>query len=389
VADFPSDATLAAGRSTVVNGAAGPYAYWSNPVRFAATVDGVSQFAKYEVYSAYGPNGSTTLARHADGTLAYAWQTAATVVTGALLKAANVALGQELDGHLTDLVAGGNVQVSNGPGASLFGSSSMWNDYRKRFSEIVQQQYGSTFLGESWYAEGDTPLGPWVFTRKVVTHATSGYTFYNPDVIPFFGEARGRIVFFDATYTKTYSSVKVATPRYDYNEVMYRIDLDDPAMALPVAIYSRGSGSTADLAAKSGVRAANPAMAPAFFAYDRPAPGAVPVAWNGPSCGPRRLTVGGQPATTPVFYALPAGAGPDAGASVPTVPLYEYAGPNGAYVYSVEASLGRSELPLRDGLEGRCRAARRGQGRASRRDGRAGERVERRGRRESDAVTAP
>jgi hypothetical protein len=240
---------------------------------------------------------------------------------------------------LTDVVGGGNVQVANGPGASPFGSSSMWNDYRKRFSEIIQQEYGATFLGESWYAESDTPLGPWVFTRKIVTHATSGYTFYNPDVIPFFSEARGRIVFFDATYTKTYSSARIATPRYDYNEVMYGIDLDDPAMALPVAIYARGSGSAADLVAKNRVRAADPAMSPAFFAYDRSAPGAVPVAWNGPSCGPRRLTVGRQPATTPAFYALPSGASPDAGAAVPTVPLYEYAGPDGAYVYNVKASL--------------------------------------------------
>jgi hypothetical protein len=36
----------------------------------------------------------------------------------------------------------------------------MWNDYRKRYSGIIEQQYGVTFLGESWYSEADTPLGP-------------------------------------------------------------------------------------------------------------------------------------------------------------------------------------------------------------------------------------
>ena len=48
------------------------YAYWTNPLRFAATSAGVQDLAGYEVYSAYGPHGSTTLAKNADGTLKYA-----------------------------------------------------------------------------------------------------------------------------------------------------------------------------------------------------------------------------------------------------------------------------------------------------------------------------
>ena len=341
VADFPAGATVFAGRSNVVDSGAGPYAYWSNPVRFPATVDGVKNIAGYEAFSAYGPNGGTTLAKNADGTLAYAWHAGASVVTHDALVAAHVPLDQELDGHLTDVESGGSVAVANGPGASLFGSVMMWNGTRRRFSAIIQQQYGASLLGESWYAEGDTPLGPWVFTRKVVTHAPSGYTFYNPDVVPYLSEAGGRFVFFDATYTNTYTNVE-ATPRYNYNEMMYRIDLDDPAMALPVAVYERGTGAASTLVAKQGLRPGDPALAPAFFAYDRAARGAVPVAWDGPSCGNRRLTVGAAPVATPIFYALPADAGDagqDAGAGLAMIPLYEYAGPNGAYLYSVDPAL--------------------------------------------------
>jgi hypothetical protein len=337
VADFPSGAPLPSGRSTIVNDTSGPHAYWGNPVRFPATVSGIENVGGYDVYTAYSAKGSTTLARNADGTLAYAWQAGGSIVTQAALTTAKVPLDQALDGHLTDVVGGGGVQVANGPGISAFGSSSMWNDYRKRYSEVIQQEYGQSFLGESWYAEGDTPLGPWVFTRKVVTHGTTGYTFYNPDIMPMLSEAGGRIVFFDATYTRAYTNLS-PTPRYDYNEIMYRIDLDDPAMALPVAIYARASGAQTELVAKSGVRPGDAAMAPSFFAYDRPAPGAVPLAWNGPSCGPRRLVAGGQPATTPLFYALPAGAA-DAGAGPAAVPLYEYAGASGAYAYGVDANL--------------------------------------------------
>ena len=42
-------------------------------------------------------------------------------------------------------------------------------------------------LGEIWYAEADTPLGPWVYARKIVTHEK--YSFYNPRHHPMFDQA--------------------------------------------------------------------------------------------------------------------------------------------------------------------------------------------------------
>lgn len=335
VADYPAGATLPSGRPTVVAGASGAYAYWSNAVRFPATVAGVTALSSYEAFTAYGSDASTGLATNADGTLAYAWTPGAAPVTPAAAKTAGVASDQVLDGHLTDVATGANVAIA--------GDSAIFNDYRKRFSKIVQQQYGSpSFLGETWYAEADSPLGPWVFARKVVSH-DDGYTFYNPDLIPYFSEERGRLLFFDATYTATYTNL-TPTPRYNYNEILYRIDLDDPRLVLPVAVYERGSGSAPTPVTKSGIRPGDPAIAASFFAYDRAASGAVPLAWSGPSCAPRRLVAGGAPATTPVFYALPAGAassadgGSDAGSGLALVPLYEYAGPGGAYVYGTDAA---------------------------------------------------
>ena len=90
-------------------------------------------------------------------------------------------------------------------------------------------------LGEIWYAEADTPLGPWVYARKVVTH--DKYSFYNPKQHPMFDKDGGRIIFFEGTYTTTFSGNPDPTPRYDYNQVMYQLDLSDPRLALPVAIY--------------------------------------------------------------------------------------------------------------------------------------------------------
>ena len=37
--------------------------------------------------------------------------------------------------------------------------------------------------------------------------------------------------------SNTYSDVKDLTPRYNYNQLMYRLSLDDPRLALPVPVY--------------------------------------------------------------------------------------------------------------------------------------------------------
>jgi hypothetical protein len=64
-----------------------------------------------------------------------------------------------------------------------------------------------------------------------VTH--DRYSFYNPKHHPFFDQEGGRLIYFDGTYATTFSREGDATPRYDYNQVMYRLDLSDPRLALP------------------------------------------------------------------------------------------------------------------------------------------------------------
>src|SRR6185437_11783093 len=95
-------------------------------------------------------------------------------------------------------------------------------------------------LGEVWYAEADSPLGPWVYARKIVTH--DKYSFYNPKQHPMFDKENGRIIYFEGTYTTTFSGNNNPTPRYDYNQVMYRLDLSDRRLNLPVAVYRSADG---------------------------------------------------------------------------------------------------------------------------------------------------
>ena len=114
--------------------------------------------------------------------------------------------------------------VETGRAIQLHRGTIAWNEYRQCWIAIATQQHGTSFLGEVWYAESSSPTGPWRQARKIVTH--DRYSFYNPVHHPFFDQDRGRVIFFEGTYAATFSGNPVATSRYDYNQIMYRLDLD-------------------------------------------------------------------------------------------------------------------------------------------------------------------
>ncbi len=91
------------------------------------------------------------------------------------------------------------------------------------------EAYGKpSAFGELWYAEADAPTGPWGKAVKVLTH--DHYTFYNPRLHPEFTPEGSPILIFEGTYTKEFSDAKEFTPRYDYNQMIYRLDLNDPKL---------------------------------------------------------------------------------------------------------------------------------------------------------------
>ncbi len=104
-----------------------------------------------------------------------------------------------------------------------------WNPWRKRWVTVFMQRFGKpSALGELWYAEADAPTGPWGKAVKVVTH--ENYTFYNPQIHPEFTKPDSPILFFEGTYTQEFADHAFPTARYDYNQILYRLDLDDPAL---------------------------------------------------------------------------------------------------------------------------------------------------------------
>ncbi len=105
-------------------------------------------------------------------------------------------------------------------------ASIQWNAFRNRWIMIgceLNTVGQPSLLGEIWYAEAVQITGPWNRAVKVATHPM--YSFYNPRHHGCLDEENGRVIYFEGTYTQAFSGNPQATPRYDYNQIMYRLDL--------------------------------------------------------------------------------------------------------------------------------------------------------------------
>ena len=104
------------------------------------------------------------------------------------------------------------------------------NAFRKRWVTVFMQHFGKpSAFGELWYAEADRPTGPWGPAVKILTH--ENYTFYNPRLHPEFTPEGSPILLFEGTYTQQFADKPEPTARYDYNQILYRLDLDDEQLA--------------------------------------------------------------------------------------------------------------------------------------------------------------
>ncbi len=104
-----------------------------------------------------------------------------------------------------------------------------WHPWRKRWVAVFMERFGEpSAFGELWYAEADQPTGPWGAAVKIVIH--DNYTFYNPAMHLEFTPEGSPALFFEATYTQQFADHPAVTARYDYNQILYRLDLDDPRL---------------------------------------------------------------------------------------------------------------------------------------------------------------
>jgi hypothetical protein len=204
--------------------------------------------------------------------------------------------------------------ITSGKPVLVHAGTTSWNPFRKRWILVAVQWGGSSFLGEVWYSEAETPLGPWAWARKVVTH--NQYSFYNPKHHPIFDSDGGRRIYFEGTYAATFSGNPRPTPRYDYNQVMYRLDLAHPGLTVPVAIGSLEDRELAKLTSRSwNDDSSKPGEGNVslpqlwrqipFFAPDQPGTNLIPIEVATSETGRilwRRGNPGEESGLTPRFY---------------------------------------------------------------------------------------
>lgn len=207
--------------------------YFPDPypvVRVRARLDDILEPKRYEAFTclragARWRSDSSELDRDAGGKLNWAWKADTAAVTAQRfgeLVAEKKAEASENPMGLTDVETGERVHAHGG--------SIAWNRFRKKWVMVALQSFGRSLLGEVWYSEAESLHGPWTRARRIVTH--DQYSFYNVKHHPYFDSEDGRFIYFEGTYTATFSGNPKKTPRYDYNQVMYRLDLADPRLDL-------------------------------------------------------------------------------------------------------------------------------------------------------------
>ena len=219
-----------------------PYFYFAGAmpwVRVPADVKAILDTASYESYSFLLPSPSSKLPnihRDANGNLICGWRKDVPWPNREMIQQLikdKAITEKEAPNLLTDIESGKLVVTHHG--------SVYWNAYRNQWIMITTQSSGTSYLGEIWYSEAIRPEGPWAYGRKIITH--NQYSFYNPKHHPVFDQQNGKVIYLEGTYTKTFSGNDYPTPGYDYNQIMYRLDLSQQELNLPQPVYRVNSTS--------------------------------------------------------------------------------------------------------------------------------------------------
>lgn len=186
--------------------------------RVGADAASLLDASAYQAFTCVGADGHVV--RRADGVLDYRWQNRVGPMTAEqeqrLIKAGEI--------HLDEA----RFLPRDASGDTIFphGGCAHWNRYRKKWIAIFTRLHGTdSELGEIYYSEADAPTGPYTRAVKIFTH--DRYTFYNPVHHPFLDEDGGRFIYIEGTYTAEFSGAPHPAPRYNYNQILYRLDLSD------------------------------------------------------------------------------------------------------------------------------------------------------------------
>lgn len=193
----------------------------------------LANLSSYEAWTCLAA-GATMVAprldRDATGKLIYSWKPGTPPVSAEdqtrlvhLGLATTAELWINLTSIGTDKTAGSAVALKRG--------SARYNAHLDRWLIVGQASPGTV-----WLAAASTVEGPYRRALLVADHSSSGssmqngdsstglaYNFYNPAQHDFLDD--GSIVYFSGTYATTFAPQHHMTPRYDYNSILYRLDL--------------------------------------------------------------------------------------------------------------------------------------------------------------------
>ena len=203
--------------------------YFADPFpycRVKATLADYSDPEKYEYWTCVksGPKpGTEAIDRDMAGKLQFQWRRNS--------KAWDQKTQQEWIGKKQIQLEECPIQLKSKTGESITTARGTvsWNKYRKKWLMVFGQIYGKpSLLGEIWIAESEDKLGPWKNAIKILTH--DKYSFYNVAHHAELDSGDGRTIYLEGTYTTLFSGNEHPTPRYDYNQMLYRLDLNDPRL---------------------------------------------------------------------------------------------------------------------------------------------------------------
>ncbi len=280
--------------------------------RVIADSQHITNAASYEHFTCLATgakfdSAASALDRNAEGQLTYSWKQA----TDPLSQKQQVQLVSS--GKITRAEGLWQAQdIESGRPIAIVPGSVFWNDYHKCWVMLAYEWCGSV-----WYLEGDTPVGPWVFGQKIVSHES--YDFYNVGQHPLFDQDGGRIIYFEGTYTTGFSGNTNATPLYDYNQIMYCLSLDDSRLSLPAPVYRvrdvQGRERYLMRAAVDSLNLWDRILEIPFYAIpsDRTADQVIPVySQSDKNCDKFIVDRPAGRSDSPCFYALPAASLPPA-----------------------------------------------------------------------------
>ena len=244
----------------------GQYLYFAGGMpntRVPATAKDILDPTRYEAFTCLiqSTKSLPEVRRNNNKELSFKWTT-----TGPVL---SVDLAQKLiqAGKLAPKEMPGLIDIETGKLIYSHNGSVYYNAYRRRYVMIISQSMGRSMLGEVWFAESPTPSGPWKYARRIITH--DNYSFYNPKQHPMFDVEGGRVIFFEGTYTTSFSGNPHPTPGYEYNQIMYKLDLTDSRLNLPVPVYFNPSQSGGSSSQSFELSPSEKVQTPMFYALSR------------------------------------------------------------------------------------------------------------------------